>query len=185
MNLIVRSLHFVDFDGQAFNMVKAAEGSTTKLVRLITSHLPHFRDTSVYHGKLIYFYKRAQILVGDLWAAYGKQKDTSQPCCFNDIDQLTMFADYRVPQILRDMKILEYSPHLASTIDSKQIIPWGSEEETEIRALTIVAVDRLQAAVKKNGLDLLAIECDWLLWHRSEQLKDSIAPHHRTLTVYY
>jgi hypothetical protein len=28
-----------------------------------------FRDTSVYKGALVHFYKRAQILVGDIWAA--------------------------------------------------------------------------------------------------------------------
>ena len=32
---------------------------------------------------------------------------------FHDIDRLTMFADYRVPVVLRQLGILEYSPELA------------------------------------------------------------------------
>ena len=31
-----------------------------------------FRDTTIYNGSIVHFYKRAQILVGDLWAAYGR-----------------------------------------------------------------------------------------------------------------
>lgn len=31
-----------------------------------------FRDHAVYRGRQVYFYKRAQILVADLWAALGR-----------------------------------------------------------------------------------------------------------------
>lgn len=40
---------------------------------------------------LVSFYKRAQILVGDVWACF-KGKDLGS---FSDIDAVTMFADYR------------------------------------------------------------------------------------------
>ena len=162
----------IAFDGLAISMVTAACGSAVKLVKLITAHLPHFRDTAVYKGRLVSFYKRAQILVGDLWAAYKKPVDPTHPCCFRDIDQLTMFADYRVPQILRAMNILKYAPCLAATIDSKELIPFGSEEEIEIRALTVVAVEKLHQMLVQKGLRLLVIECDWLLWQRGEKMKD-------------
>jgi hypothetical protein len=42
-------------------------------------------------------YKRAQILVADLWAAFRGQSYGT----FADIDSITMFADYRVPQVNR------------------------------------------------------------------------------------
>lgn len=54
-------------------MVSAAKNSASVLVNSIIRMLPGFRDTAVYKGRLIHFYKRAQILVGDLWAAYGRQ----------------------------------------------------------------------------------------------------------------
>jgi hypothetical protein len=70
----------------------------------------------VYRGRLVHFYKRAQILVGDLWAAYGRpllsDLHTDATCTkktiygFSDMDQLTMFADYRVPQILRFLGVI-------------------------------------------------------------------------------
>jgi hypothetical protein len=55
-------------------MVFAAGNSAVRLVELILRHLFGFRDTGVYRGRLVHFYKRAQILVGDLWAAYGRPK---------------------------------------------------------------------------------------------------------------
>lgn len=174
-----------EFDGLAANVVKRANFSAVSLVKLILRHFPGFRDTAVYKGRLVHFYKRAQILVGDVWAAYGRQSEATHPYYFQDISKLTMFADYRVPQILRSLGLLEYSPCLRDNIDSLREIPCGSEEEIEIRAATIIAVDLLQRKLLEAGLNLLVLEVDWILWQRGEAIKDTIAPHHRTLTVYY
>ena len=59
-----------EWDGEAMNMVLAAERSAVELVRLILAAFPGFRDHVVYKARLVHFYKRAQILVGDLWGAY-------------------------------------------------------------------------------------------------------------------
>lgn len=39
----------------------AAEGSAVKLVNLLVKHFSRFRDTAIYKGQLVYFYKRAQV----------------------------------------------------------------------------------------------------------------------------
>lgn len=174
-----------EFGGLAANMVKAANGSAVSLVKLILMHFPGFRDTVVYKGRLVHFYKRAQILVADIWGAYGRPRDPSHPYCFSEVERITMFADYRVPQILRHVGILQYDPELAAAVDAHQEVPFGSNAETEIRACTVVAVERLQRALGQGELTLLALEVDWLLWQRGEDMKDRIAPHHRTLTIYY
>lgn len=87
------------FQGLASNLVLESHHSAVELVRLMTAYFPSFRDASLYRGELIFFYKRAQIFVGDVWAAYGKQTERSHPYSFKDMEQLTMFADYRVPQV--------------------------------------------------------------------------------------
>ena len=174
-----------DFDGLALNAVKASKNSAVQFVNLMLAHFPHFRDTAMYDGRLIHFYKRAQILTGDLWAAYGKPTDPQHPCCFSDIAELTMFADYRVPQILRVMNVLEYAPELALIIDNLEELPWGSRGEVEIRAQTVIAVELLQKALFKRGCPLMTLECDWLLWQKGEEMKDKILPHHRTFSIYY
>ena len=47
-----------DFDGQASNLVRAANHSARKLVTIITRHFPGFRDSCVYQGKQVFLYKR-------------------------------------------------------------------------------------------------------------------------------
>ena len=98
-----------------------------------------------------------------------------------------MFADYRVPQILRAMNVLEYTPELASIIDSEngEELPWGGKAEVEIRAQTVVAVELLQQSLQAKGCEMMTVELDWLLWQKGEDTKDKILPHHRTLTIYY
>ncbi len=44
-----------------------------------------------HRGRQVFFYKRAQIFAGDLWGAFGGRGYGE----FQDIAQLTMFADYR------------------------------------------------------------------------------------------
>ena len=78
------------FGGLAANVVRAAKQSARELVTIITDNFPGFRDSSVYRGRQVFFYKRVQIFVGDVWGAF-------QGCGigkFDDITALTMFPDY-------------------------------------------------------------------------------------------
>lgn len=59
------------FEGQAAALVRAAKGSAIKLVRLVTTAFPGFRDQAQFAGEQVFFYKRAQIFVGDVWGAFG------------------------------------------------------------------------------------------------------------------
>jgi hypothetical protein len=83
---------------------------------------------------------------------------------------------------------LRYSDALSAQIDAKTEIAVGSEAELEIRAATVVAVDRLCAALQAKGVkDVMPVTLDWLLWQRGEVLNNEqkIKPHHRVLTIFY
>ena len=90
-------------------------------------------------------------MVADLIGAYqdfkeAKQtlgEDTSEIEEISDTEQLTMFADYRVPQILRHIDILDYSPDLEAKIDNHVELPFSCEEEVALRAATVMAVDAI------------------------------------------
>lgn len=185
-----------NFEGLASNMVAASNNSASRLVQLLLCYIPGFRDTAIYKGSYIHLYKRVQILVGDVWAAYGKYKPAENGDTniyyFKDLSKCTMFADYRIPQLLRHMGVLVYTPALCDAIDKYEEIPYSSEEEVEIRACTVIAVERLKAAInriiteKKMNTDyLMSIELDWLLWNKGEKMKEAIPPHHRTRTIFY
>lgn len=83
------------------------------------------------------------------------------------------------------MNVIEYDNELAALVDSRTEITFGSPMEIEIRAATVVAVERLHEKLVQLGANLLVIELDWLLWQRGESIKDEIKPHHRTMTIYY
>eukprot|EP00808_Paulinella_micropora_P001096 g16979.t1 len=171
------------FEGHASQLVREAKCSAVELVRLVTAHLPAFRDHCVFEGRQRFFYKRAQILVGDLWGAFGGRGLGH----FTDLEQLTCFADYRVPQLLRHLQILRYSDELARRVDAREEMPAGSLEELEVRACTVHAVELLCAEQRKLFPEnfLHPFQLDWLLWERGEKLLAEMRPHHRVLTIYY
>ena len=166
--------------GQFSHMVEQAQGSAVKLASLLVQHFPSFDDTAHYRTHTIRFYKRAQICVADLYSAFGAQHWGE----FSDLEQLTIFADYKLPQVLRHANVLEYQTTLAQRIDNGELIPAGSEEEVEIRAATIWACELLRRAMQKHGYHITAAEIDLHLWHMGQQTAE-MRPYHRTRTIYY
>lgn len=114
------------------NCIKAANRSAAALVNLLAHDFPCFRDeVSFENRKSVRFLKRPQILVADLWACFNGS-DYGE---FDDIDKITMFADYRVPQILNAMGCLQYSPLLDHAVRQKSPIESGHSWEIQMRGL--------------------------------------------------
>ena len=82
--------------------------------------------------------------------------------------------------------MLRYAPGLAERVDGREELPAGSEEEVEIRAATVQTVERMREVWRAGGKgDILSVELDWLLWQEGERYRDSLPPHHRTLSIFY
>src|SRR5207247_850431 len=60
----------------------------------------------------------------------------------------------------------------------------GEPAEVEIRAATVVTVERLREALAARGRRLMDIEVDWILWDLSQGLYP-VRPYHRTRTIFY
>ncbi|MBW1721373.1 MAG: queuosine salvage family protein [Deltaproteobacteria bacterium] len=169
------------YGGEAHELVEAAGGSAQGLARLLADKLPSFRDVAEYEGEPVYFYKRTQIFPSDLHGAFeGKAWGA-----FMDIDRLTAFADYKLPQVLRQLGILEYSPELSRLVDRCGYLEAGSAVEVEIRAGTVWAVDLLRRELEKEGHPMAARDIDWVLWNMGQQDRFRKRPYHRTVTIYY
>ena len=174
------------FDGSAAALVTCAHGSASVLVSLVAAHFPAFRDQALYRGRQVFFYKRAQIFVADLYGSFGGEGLGS----FADIGSLTMFADYRVPVVLRTLGILRYAPALAAQLEARQELPAGCEAEVEIRCCCIAAVEALRthlgaAAGRRNEPGPSSVTLDWHLWQIGESSRLTSPAHHRTLSIYY
>lgn len=170
-----------EYNGQASKLVEAAGESAIALVRMLYRRLSSFRDVAKYRGHQVPFYKRAQIFAADLYGAFHGKKWGH----FADMDKLTAFADYKLPQVLRHLGILRYAPDLENRIDQQIFIEAGSPEEVEIRANTIWAVALIRQAMERMGKGLNAFEIDWILWNMGQDEAFKEKPYHRTVTIFY
>lgn len=168
------------FDGQFIHAVESASSRAWPLAVLLMTEFDSFRDVGSYRGSIVYFMKRAQITALDLSVAW--QHRDHPPLA--GLEELTAFADYRVPQALRHLGILKLSEELAARVEREEEIAEGSEEEMEIRAASVQAVDRMVKALATQGKKSAAWEVDWYLWELSHAPEVAIA-HHRTRTIYY
>ncbi len=168
------------FDGQFMNAIESVNWKAWPLAVLLMANFDSFRDVSSYHNKPVYFLKRAQICALDTSIAFHTHGHPP----LKGVDELTAFADYRVPQALRHLGIVNLTAESAQAIDSGQEWQRDSEEEIEIRAATIEAVDRMRKALRRVGKEAAPWRIDWYLWVLSHH-ENIAVNHHRTRTVYY
>lgn len=188
----VGALLLEKYDGNFENCVKAAGGSAKRLLAQVVDDFPCYRDEATFAGERVSIYKRAQILIGDLWSCYRGQGLGH----FDDIDEVTMFADYRVPQVLVHFGCLEYSNELLSILKQDRLMDNGCAEEVEIRGASIHAVELLKNEVLKelelnhpeiSRANVNSVLLDHFLWDYRRRFAKELEhiPFHKTISVYY
>lgn len=177
------------FNGTFRECILKANKSAQNLLQIIVQHFPSYKDEAIFKGKKVCIYKRAQILIADLWACF-EGKGWGE---FTDIDSLTMFADYRVPQILVHLGILEYSPRLMDLLNKGTPLLPQDPLEVEIRGNSIWAVELLRREMEKKNEKgdkdhpINAITIDFYLWDTAKERSGDMSsiPIHRTRSLFY
>ncbi|XP_054725030.1 LOW QUALITY PROTEIN: queuosine salvage protein-like [Uloborus diversus] len=179
------------FEGTFVKCIGMCEQSAQTLLKLIIDNFPSYRDEATIDSHKVSFYKRAQILIGDIWCCFE-----GKGCgAFNDIDTITIFADYRIPQALVYLGVLKYSDELNNILKKDQLLVNGSQMEVEIRGCSIWAVELIcqsikekqnQGIIPKNDL-INPILVDHFLWvYRRKFAKEmEHVPFHKTRCIYY
>jgi len=170
----------VRFNGSFTELVESAESSAGRLVQLL-KNMPSFFDAASHDGLEVLFYKRAQISAADLSLAFQGRGWGH----FEDLDQMTIFADNLVPHVLRMDGILLYEGPLVVRIDAGELIPAGSIEEVEIRACAVHAVELIKKEMAAAGQEIASPTLDNFLWNRGQQPDYKATPRHRTRCVFY
>ncbi len=163
-----------------------ARGSAVRVVRLAIRRYTMFEDTTVWRRRdglvlEVPLLKRAQILAADLAGALAG----TDLAITKDLELLSAFADYKVPQVLRHLGALRYAEPLSAWIARRDPIPPNDPREVAIRAGTVQACERIVAAARGMGLEITAAELDWRLWRLGQSLPSDVAPYHRTVTTRY
>ena len=168
------------FDGHFLNALEMAEYDAIKLIKLVSDSFSSLEDVVEFDGERVLFLKQAQLIVNDV----GYLKKNDERIEIKNLDQLTAFATYKIPQILRHLKVITYSKNLAKRVDNGIEIEVGSQEEIEIRSAAIWGVELIR---QKLDCKHTAQQIDNALWLISQDLKkdESMKTHHRTRTIFY
>lgn len=171
-----RYLHEVVPDVSSLRLYDDGRGLVERLTEIVPEA---YADSREYGGRTVYFDKKAQLAGGML---YGRFRDR-EGFDVVDIDDVTVFADYLIPALLRERGVIEYSSRLARAIDQGALIPEGSPEEVEIRLATVYVGEQLLAALRSRRDDSIhAFQLDQLLWQTARTMD---LDHHFTDTVTY
>jgi hypothetical protein len=138
--------------------------------------MPLARDIAEHGGEPVPLLKRAQITASHLARATGGEGVGH----FDDLDQLTAFADNLVPHTLRMAGVLRYGDALAGRIAAGDLLAPGEPAEVEIRACGVHAVELVAAMV---GQAPAAV--DQQLWQRGQSADVKATPRHRCRCTWY
>ncbi|MHB8695545.1 MAG: queuosine salvage family protein [Solirubrobacteraceae bacterium] len=161
-----------DFGGRFAVIPEAAHGSALALVSELRAW-DSFKDESTYDELTLPFLKRAQIAAADLHRAGAAQ--------YEDLHELTIFADNLVPHVLTLDGILALSPDLQRKIANEELLTHDSKEEVELRACAVHAAELILA--HKPGTTAAAL--DGALWERGGGAFYKASPRPRCRTTAY
>merc|ERR1711879_1103129 len=96
----------------------------------------------------------------------------------------TMFADYRVPQILVFFDVLKYTDTLMDKLRTSLLLKNGEKTEVEIRGVSLWACELVRdklisilnsdESTKKYSSEVNAILVDFYLWDTRRELADEM-----------
>lgn len=177
--------------GSFVHCIRMCDNSAEKLLHFVTTNFPSYQDEAEFGNKQVAFYKRAQILIADIWACFEGQGLGF----FYDIDFLTIFADYRIPQALNYFEVLKYSDSLMKILEKDKLLVSKDRLEVEIRGCTIWAIELIKEETKKllekdpETKDALfnSVLIDYFLWDYRRDHADSMkqVPFHKVRSIYY
>lgn len=148
-----------------------------ELLATIIRYFPNFKDESMYQGKPVYLYKLAQLLTSDILHIRELKEKIAV-----DYSHLVGCADYKIPQVMRALGILEYNETLANMLDQKQEIEKHSEYEVEIRANMLMAIHIME---EKLNHEINAIDINDYIWGQGRNKALVLKPYHLTRTINY
>ncbi|KAI8325598.1 hypothetical protein GQ54DRAFT_295406 [Martensiomyces pterosporus] len=104
------------------------------LVEKLASAFPSLRDAAEINGSTVYLFKKAQLIAYDICQRF---KDTDKKFDFEDIGDMTLFADNVVPAMVQNHGLMTPCQTILGKIEAGEELTL--EETTAMRAASIVA----------------------------------------------
>ena len=147
------------------------------LLDYVVSIFSYFKDETNYDGVNVYFYKRAQLLVSDILHVRKMLENIEV-----DYSNLMGCADYKIPQVMNSLGMLEYEYDLEYKLARKEELEEDSIEEIEIRANDLVVIDYIYEKLNREVCRMDINDYIWLLGQDKSKINKN---YHRTRTIHY
>lgn len=148
-----------------------------ELLDYVVSTFSYFKDEGIYNGENVYFYKRAQLLVSDILHVRKMLENIEV-----DYSNLMGCADYKIPQVMNALGMLEYEYDLEYKLARKEELEENSDMEIEIRANDLVVIDYIYQKLDGKICRMDINDYIWLLGQDKSKINKN---YHRTRTIRY
>lgn len=148
-----------------------------ELLDYVVSTFSYFKDEGIYNGENVYFYKRAQLLVSDILHIRKLLENIEV-----DYSNLVGCADYKIPQVMNSLGMLEYEYDLEFKLARKDELEENSDMEIEIRANDLVVIDYIYQKLDGKVCRMDINDYIWLLGQDKSKINKN---YHRTKTIHY
>lgn len=163
-------------EGNFYNYIKDMT-TDNQIFKTIIYNFYSFDDTRTYKGETIYFYKLAQLLTSDILHVIETKENKKV-----DYSNLLGCSDYKIPQVLQSLGILQYDNELMNLIENKIEIKENSEYEVEIRAAMIVVINYIW---EKTNKTITRNNINDFIWSKGQDKTKTYKPYHLTRTTSY
>jgi len=176
---------------ETIKSIEKREDVVSYLIDKIVKAFPSMNDIVEYNGKTVYLYKKAQILVCDL---YMLMQDKDERYNFPNIGKtLTIFVDNVIPCVLRKYGILKLCDSLESYINANKEIPGGDQRETELRSVSIAACEEIvkiwegetNKREDKDKFSMNPMNLDYFLWRKGKEGDWRKLARHISISIFY
>jgi hypothetical protein len=141
-----------DYIDGKLEIAQTTEAPAAALVEALVGSFPYtFNDVHEIAGRPVIFYKKAQLVVGELGHRFRKEDSRFD---FNDFSNLTAFIDNVIVAVLRKHGVVATTTELADKIDSHVHLPSGSVEEVSLRAAAMVGVETVAAKLRLDPCEV-------------------------------
>lgn len=148
-----------------------------ELLDYVVSTFSYFKDECIYNGENVCFYKRAQLLVSDILHIRRLLENIEV-----DYSNLVGCADYKIPQVMNSLGMLEYEYDLEFKLARKDELEENSDMEIEIRANDLVVIDYIYQKLDGKVCRMDINDYIWLLGQDKSKINKN---YHRTKTIHY
>lgn len=142
--------------------VRGDKHAASKLIQELAETFPMaFQDTAYLKRLPIYFYKKAQAVVCELYERFHLLDDRFD---FADIDLLTGNVDPLVIAVLRKHQVVRTTWDLARSLDANTDLTTGGAAEVSLRAAATAALEDMAWLGRMKGFPVTPVMLGNYLW---------------------